>query len=348
MSLLIHWGLFHRDFSNTNVRRMTIESIADIQFLIDNSVEESTELEYKRSFAKANPKWKEELAKDISAMANANGGIFIYGLAEKNVSNGLSLPELITPIPSTEMTKDQLSQLLSSNITPKINNIEISVLPQEGGNVFILHVPKGITAHQNKINHLYYIRRNATVEVMEDYEIRDVMNRQSNSPLEIDGCGLYKTKNDPYSNKVEYTFMAKIQNVGHSVCEVYKLNVYFNKISLHCDFSFPSKENFSYTALDAERLKISCRYQEPIFGGETLEMGHFVLHIDKDHEEEFLDGLIIDMILFYPGGSCDVAFIPSEQRYVEGRDKINTLLGRDKRIDYPILEVDSFKKIEKN
>ena len=54
------------------------------------------------------------------------------------------------------------------------------------------------------------------------------------------------------------------------------------------------------------------------------------------------------MILFYTGGSCDVAFIPSEQRYVEGRNKINTLLGRDKRIDYPILEVDSFKKIEKN
>lgn len=120
MSLLIHWVLFHRDFSNTNVRRMTIESIADIQFLIDNSVEESTELEYKRSFAKANPKWKEELAKDISAMANANGVFFIYELAEKNVSNGLSLPELITPIPSTEMTKDQLSQLLSSNITAQV------------------------------------------------------------------------------------------------------------------------------------------------------------------------------------------------------------------------------------
>ena len=50
--------------------------------------------------------------------------------------------------------KGLVSQLLSSNITPKINNIEISVLPQEGGNVFILHVPKGITAHQNKINHV--------------------------------------------------------------------------------------------------------------------------------------------------------------------------------------------------
>ena len=323
---------------------MTIESITDRQFLIDNSVEESTELEYKRSFAKENPKWKEELAKDISAMANANGGVLIYGLAEKNVSKGLSLPESIMPIPPTDMTKDQLSQLLSSNITPRINNIEISVFPQEGGNVFVLHVPKGITAHQNKINHLYYIRRNATVEVMEDYEIRDVMNRHSNPPLVIDGCGLYKTKNDAYCNKVEYTFMAKIQNVGHIVCEVYKLNVYFNKISLQCDISFPSKENYSYTALDAQRLKISCKYQEPIFGGETLEMGHFVLRINKDHEEEYLDGLIIDMILFYPGGSCDVAFIPSENRYVKGRDKIDALLGRQNRIDYPMLEEEPLKR----
>lgn len=308
---------------------MKFDSISDIQSLIDNSVEESTELEYKRSFAKANPKWKEELAKDISAMANANGGIFIYGLAEKAVSNGHSIPEMIMPVPSTEMTKDQLSQLLSSNISPKINNIDISVLSLEGGNVFVLHVPKGITAHQNRINHLYYIRRNATVEVMEDYEIRDVMNRQSNPPLEIEGCGFYKTKNDPYDRKVEYTFVAKIQNIGYSMCEIYKLNVYFNKVSPHCDISFPSSDNFSYTALDAERLKISCNYQEPIFSGETLEMGHFILHIDKDHEEEFLNGLIIDMILFYPCGSCDVAFIPSEQRYVEGREEIDKLLGRN-------------------
>lgn len=37
-----------------------------------------------------------------------------------------------------------------------------------------MSVPKSTTAHQNQINHLYHIRRNATVEVMEDYEIRDV------------------------------------------------------------------------------------------------------------------------------------------------------------------------------
>lgn len=323
---------------------MTIGNITDIQLLIENSVEETTELEYKRSFAKANSKWKEELAKDISAMANANGGIIIYGLAEKAVSNGRSIPDSITPIPPTEMTKDQLSQLLSSNITPKIGNINITVLPEKDGNVFILHIPKGITAHQNKINHLYYIRRNATVEVMEDYEIRDVMNRQNNPPLEIEGCALYKTPKASHSNKVDYTFMAKIQNAGHSVCEVYKLNVYLNKMSIHCDISFPSKENFSYTALDIERLKISCKHQEPIFGGEILEMGHFILHIDKDHEKDFFDNLIIDMVLFYPGGFCNVAFIPKEKRYVIGQNEIDKLLGRDQKINYPMLEDEPSKR----
>ena len=59
---------------------MNIKSLEDIQFLINNSVEESTELEYKRSFAKANKDWKKELAKDVSAMANSNGGIIVYGL----------------------------------------------------------------------------------------------------------------------------------------------------------------------------------------------------------------------------------------------------------------------------
>lgn len=73
-------------------------------------------------------------------------------------------------------------------------------------------------------------------------------------------------------------------------------------------------------------------------------MGHFVLRINKDHEEEYLDGLIIDVILFYPGGSCDVAFIPSEKRYVKGRDKIDALLGRHNRIDYPMLEEEPLKR----
>ena len=59
------------------------KTINDLQKLIQNEIEESTVLEYKGSFAKQNPKWKEELAKDISALANSNGGTIIFGIREK-------------------------------------------------------------------------------------------------------------------------------------------------------------------------------------------------------------------------------------------------------------------------
>ena len=93
---------------------MKINTIEDLQSLIDNEVEESTNLEYKSSFAIENKKWKEELAKDVSAMANANGGTVIYGIREKEVSKGHSIASELLPIPYTEMSKDRLSQLLSS------------------------------------------------------------------------------------------------------------------------------------------------------------------------------------------------------------------------------------------
>lgn len=179
---------------------MEIKTIEDLQSLIDNEIEESTELEYKSSFAMENPKWKEELAKDVSAMVNANGGIIIYGIREKEGSNGHSVPSEILPISYKDMSKDKLSQLISSNIRPIIEDVEITVVPfDDNSGCFIVEIPQSSTAHQNKLTHLYYIRRNATIEVMEDYEIRDIMNR-SKHPLVC----------------VEFTLVKKILNITES------------------------------------------------------------------------------------------------------------------------------------
>lgn len=166
---------------------MTIYNKDDIQKLIDNEVEESTVLEYKASFATQSPKWKEELAKDVSAMANSNGGIIIYGLKQKDLGNGNAVAGKLTPIPFGEMTKDRLSQLLSSNIQPKIDDLEIAYLPDgEDGGFFIVEIPQSNTAHQNRLDHIYYKRRNATIEAMEDYEVRDVMNRNKTPIIDIE------------------------------------------------------------------------------------------------------------------------------------------------------------------
>ena len=93
---------------------MKLRTIADLQSLIDESFVESTELEFKLNFAMPDDElmsfhngqnnsikkkdWKVELAKDVSGMANVNGGTIIYGMNEKEAENGQKVASELTPI----------------------------------------------------------------------------------------------------------------------------------------------------------------------------------------------------------------------------------------------------------
>ena len=210
---------------------MKFKTIEDLQSLIDNEIEESTELEYKSTFAMENPKWKEELAKDVSAMANANGGTIIYGIREKEGNNGHAVPNELLPILYKDMSKDKLSLLISSIIQPKIEDVEITVIPYDDkSGFFVVDVPQSDTAHQNKWNHLYYKRNNAVVLAMEDYEIRDVMNRTKHPVIEIEFelhktitniiekplriAVLYDQREDKLSTEIKYELRYRLVNKG--------------------------------------------------------------------------------------------------------------------------------------
>ncbi|MCR4681088.1 MAG: ATP-binding protein [Bacteroidales bacterium] len=210
---------------------MKFRTIEDLQSLIDNEIEESTELEYKSSFATENQKWKNELAKDVSAMANANGGTIVYGIREKEGNNGHAIPNELLPIQYDIMSKDRLSLLLSSSIQPKIENIKINTISfDDRSGFFVIEIPQSDTAHQNKLTHLYYKRSNATVLEMEDYEIRDVMNRTKHPIVELE-FELHKTilhitekqlpllnyngrKENTYSTKTVFDLKYRLINKG--------------------------------------------------------------------------------------------------------------------------------------
>jgi hypothetical protein len=155
-----------------------------LNHLIANGVEENSELEYKAAAAlQQEEKKKIEASKDVSAFANSNGGILIYGIKENQANK--HLPGNIDPIDRKVITKEGLEQILNARIRPRINELKIHVVTIEDDQVvYVLEIPKGETAHQAD-DRKYYRRHNFTTEAMYDHEIRDVMARQKAPQIKI-------------------------------------------------------------------------------------------------------------------------------------------------------------------
>lgn len=155
-------------------------TLTEVQSYIDNQVEESINLDYKAADAlqKTDGK-KKEVSKDVSAMANAAGGVIVYGLKEYGDQTKKHLAEKIDPLNRQVISKEWLEQVINSNIQPKIEGIiitPVTVNEAAGSVVYIVEVPQSNTAHQ-AADKKYYKRYNFESVAMEDYEIRDIMSR---------------------------------------------------------------------------------------------------------------------------------------------------------------------------
>lgn len=150
-----------------------------IQQYIDDKTQESLVLEYKAADAllKTDGK-KKEITKDVSAMANSAGGIIVYGIQEYQQPDKKHLPEKIGPIDQTQFTKEWLEQVINT-IRPRIDGLTIHPVPIASAPshvVYVVEISQSATAHQ-ATDWRYYKRFNFQSVPMEDYEIRDVMNR---------------------------------------------------------------------------------------------------------------------------------------------------------------------------
>lgn len=159
-----------------------------LQSYIDNGVQEDLHLDYKAADALAKTDGKKrEIHKDVSAMANSAGGTIIYGISEFNEPERKHLPECFDPVDQTVFTKESLEQIING-IQPRIQNIVITPVPIEPDSnnvIFVVEVPRSNTVHQAS-DKRYYKRFNFSSVPMEDYEIRDVMNRNSHALIDLE------------------------------------------------------------------------------------------------------------------------------------------------------------------
>jgi hypothetical protein len=168
---------------------------AAIQRYITNEIQEHISLDYKAADALAKSDGKRaEITKDVSAMANATGGVIIYGIAEYADPSKRHLPERIDPVDQRLFSKEWLEQIIHS-IRPRIDGIVIHPIPvpsQPDHVIYVVEIPQSTTAHQ-AADHRYYKRFNFRSVPMEDYEIRDVMGRAQH-PTITPAFLIYKRK----------------------------------------------------------------------------------------------------------------------------------------------------------
>ena len=131
-----------------NVEIMSrFESLEDIERLIQNKIQESLTLEYKKDLDKKNS----EIAKDISAFANTLGGVIIYGIEEIR-----EIPTSKNWIKGTNI-KERIESITLTSIQPRIEDVVIKPIlnpdnPSQA--IFVVNIPESPDA-PHMANHGY-------------------------------------------------------------------------------------------------------------------------------------------------------------------------------------------------
>jgi len=216
----------------------------DLLNLINTGAEESLNLEFKGSSALGDPKSpktiehsKTEVSKDVSSFANSVGGTVVYGIDENPKPPHKAVA--LSPIDPLQFSKEWLEQVINSRIHPRIQGLLIRPVELTGINstkvAYVVVVPQSSTAHQAH-DKRYYRRFNFQSVPMEDYEIRQAMNRTKWPTYDVQVFPIRARE----SGKSVFQFRANLINtagiVSHDVSVV---------LLIPSDLSFNPPERFA-------------------------------------------------------------------------------------------------------
>jgi hypothetical protein len=114
-------------------------TVADVLALVEERIEEGQRLEYKRELRLDTRGDRIEAAKDASGLANAVGGLLIYGVAEEETADGRRLPARTAPINEGD-AQARLEDVLHSAVFPPLNFAAVTLAASEGGFYLVVRV----------------------------------------------------------------------------------------------------------------------------------------------------------------------------------------------------------------
>lgn len=293
---------------------------SDIQALIDSKAEESINLDFKSSESLGrNDGKKKEISKDVSAFANSDGGIIIYGIKEEN-----HIASQPTFIDGNEFTKEWLEQVINSTIQKHIPSIEIFPIRRDGNireSIYLVKIPKSDLAPHICIDKRFYKRFNFESIAMEEYEVRQLYERKKNSILSLYSIGIKDYTEDSEGN---YSIQCSvvIKNDGNVPESTYKTCIYFENLSPRTSVDYDSSNHYyEYTWVNHDTVKLSAQGSQPIFPGEQLTGMRFLINIPKRDFHRMAEDLSFNTILYY-SNSMHENNTGLKQALLEFRDKV--------------------------
>lgn len=154
---------------------------SDLQGLCDRRVREGSQLDYKDSLPGNDDKGKIEFLRDITALANTNGGHLIYGVTEERESDGTKTGIAATATGIQSLNVDDrmlwMENLIRDNTEPRLVGVGIHpVTIDDSHTALIVYVPRSWNApHAVSIGKhwRFYARNSAGNYQMEVTQLRD-------------------------------------------------------------------------------------------------------------------------------------------------------------------------------
>lgn len=277
----------------------------DVEEIISNQLQESTYLEFKRGDVFKSTDKKDisiEISKDVSAFANSDGGIIIYGIEEKN-----HIASSIVPVDATLCSKERLEQIIDSNIQRRIPGLKIHpIICHDDPNqlIYVVNIPRSYEAPHMSKDMLYYKRYNFMVQRMQEYEIRDCYLRPNLTQLKLSVKIIPITSSQRLAHgqtlvKVHFDFHIFITNHSTHLEKYYKLQL----ISPIRELFFVPEDDLN----NAKSIKESTQedtvwsfyFNDPLFPNENFLSLKF--HINECVWDQHLHKKI-ELILYYSNG----------------------------------------------
>jgi len=143
-----------------------IGSFEDVEGLIGARIEEGLTLDYKRDLGN-----NREVAKDMSAFANTEGGTLIYGISSKD-----RIPTALFWIEGDNI-EERIQNVAAASIHPKIEGIAVLRYPNpinEKQAIYVVQVPKS-TYGPHMSDNRYYKRHGSISIAMDHDEVKNAL-----------------------------------------------------------------------------------------------------------------------------------------------------------------------------